>query len=212
MPPTVVSRSDGIEQLPKATHGANLIIGAGVQAAAASTAEIYGIPYRYVVYCPSLLPSPEHPPVFLPLPRSTPWLNRRLWNLARIGFNRGMRPALNRHRSAMGLPPVSDLLDHLLSARPVVAADPLLGALPSRCPLPFDQVPCLHPFDVARSPRAFWPTRSLRHSITSSSPSAPNCSAGACARASVRIRPPRSSRTAALPVALLTRVESEKTK
>ena len=97
--------ADQFEQLPKAALGADLIIGSGVQAAAASTAEIYGIPYRYVVYCPTLLPSPEHPPVFFPLPRSTPWLNRRLWNLARIGFNRGMRPALNRHRSAMGLAP-----------------------------------------------------------------------------------------------------------
>jgi vancomycin aglycone glucosyltransferase len=140
--------ADQFEQLPEAARGANLIIGAGVQAAAASTAEIYGIPYRYVVYCPTLLPSPEHPPVFFPRPHSTPWLNRRLWSLARIGFNHGMRPALNRHRSAMGLAPVSDLLDHLLSTRPVVAADPLLGALPSRCPLPFDQIPCLHPFDV----------------------------------------------------------------
>jgi len=36
----------------------------------------------------------------------------------------------------MGLAPVSDLLDHLLSTRPVVAADPLLGALPARCPPP----------------------------------------------------------------------------
>ena len=128
--------TDQFEQLPKVARGANLIIGAGVQTAAASTAEIYGIPYRYVIYCPTLLPSPEHPPVFLPLPHSTPRLNRRLWSLARIGFNRGMRPALNRHRSAMGLAPVSDLLDHLLSTRPVVAADPLLGALPARCPPP----------------------------------------------------------------------------
>ena len=140
--------ADQFEQLPEAVRGADLIIGAGVQAAAASTAEIYGLPYRYVVYCPTVLPSPEHPPVFFPLPRSTPWFNRRLWSLARIAFNRGMLPALNRHRSAMGLAPVSDLLDHLLSTRPVVAADALLSAPPSRCPLPFDHIPCLHPFTI----------------------------------------------------------------
>ena len=143
-----IALTDQFEQLPKAARGADLIIGAGVQAAAASTAELYNIPYRYVVYCPTLLPSPEHPPVFFPLPRSTPWFNRRLWNLTRIALNRGMRPALNKHRNAMGLAPVSDLLDHLLSTRPVVAADPLLGVLPSRCSLPFDHIPCLHPFDV----------------------------------------------------------------
>jgi vancomycin aglycone glucosyltransferase len=49
--------ADQFEQLPKAARGSGLIIDAGVQAAAASTAEIYGIPYRYVVCCPSLLPS-----------------------------------------------------------------------------------------------------------------------------------------------------------
>jgi vancomycin aglycone glucosyltransferase len=135
------------EQLPVAVRGADLIIGAGVQAAAASTAELYGRPYRYVAYCPSLLPSAEHPPVFLPLERSTPWLNRRLWSLTRIAFNLGVRPALNRHRRALGSPPVSDLLDHLLSTRPVVAADTPLGALPSRCALPFAPIPCLHGFD-----------------------------------------------------------------
>ncbi len=139
--------TDQFEQLPAAARGADLIIGAGVQAAAASTAELYGIPYRYLICCPSLLPSPEHPPVFTSRARSTPWLNRRLWSLSRIAFNLGMRPALNRQRRAIGLPAVSDLLDHLLSARPVVAADPPLAALPSRCPLPFDQIPCLHAFD-----------------------------------------------------------------
>jgi len=144
--------ADQFAQLPEAVRGADLIIGAGVQAAAASTAELYGLPYRYVVYCPNLLPSPEHPPVFFPRPRSTPWFNRRLWSLSRIAFNLGLRPALNRHRSALGLPPVSDLLDHLLSARPVVAVDPLLGALPAHCALPFDSIPCLHPFDSAPLP------------------------------------------------------------
>jgi vancomycin aglycone glucosyltransferase len=140
--------ADQFDQLPKAARCADLIIGAGVQAAAASTAELHGIPYLYVVCCPSLLPSPEQPPVFTPLARSTPWLNRRLWSLCRIAFNLGMRPALNRHRRSIGLPPISDLLDHLLSARPVVAADRLLAAPPSRCRVPFDQIPCLHAFDT----------------------------------------------------------------
>ena len=54
------------------------------------------------------------------------------------------------------------------------------------------------PFDVAGSARTFWPTRSPRHSITSSSPNAPKSGAGACARAWGRTRPLRSSRMAAL--------------
>ena len=54
------------EQLPEATRGADLVIGAGVQCAAPSAAEIHGVPYRYVAYCPTVIPSNEHPPVFFP--------------------------------------------------------------------------------------------------------------------------------------------------
>jgi vancomycin aglycone glucosyltransferase len=147
-----VALADQFAQLPDAARGADLIIGAGAQGAAGSTAEILDVPYRYVAYCPTLLPSPEHPPVFLPFRRSREGFNRGLWRFSRFAFNRGLRPALNRHRSALGLGPISDLLDHLLSPRPVLAADPLLGALPSRATLPFDHIPCLHPFDVKPLP------------------------------------------------------------
>lgn len=135
------------EQLPEATRGADLLIGAGVQVAAPSAAELHGVPYRYVAYCPALIPSNEHPPLFLPTLRAPRWINHTLWRALGLVFNRGMRPAINRHRNTLGLTPVRDLFPHLLSERPVLAADPELSSLPENCALPVDQIPCLHPFE-----------------------------------------------------------------
>jgi UDP:flavonoid glycosyltransferase YjiC (YdhE family) len=135
------------EQIPEATRGADLVIGAGVQFAAASAAEIHGVPYRYVAYCPVAIPSDAHPPLFFPKRRLPRWINRALWSALGLALNRGMRPAVNRHRSALGLMPVRELFPHLLSERPVLAADAELGASPPNCRLPVDQIPCLHPFE-----------------------------------------------------------------
>jgi UDP:flavonoid glycosyltransferase YjiC (YdhE family) len=136
--------------LPGAARGADLMVAAGVEVAARSVAELCGIPYRYVVYCPSLLPSREYPPAFLPvgLPR---WANRPVWWLLRTGFNLTVRGALNGYRRALGLPPAGDLWAHFLGERPVLAADRALAPLPPDVTLPVEQVPCLHTFD-AREP------------------------------------------------------------
>ena len=53
--------------LPEAARGADLLIGAGVQIAGPSVAEHLGIPYRFVTYCPVLLPSAQHAPPVLPV-------------------------------------------------------------------------------------------------------------------------------------------------
>jgi UDP:flavonoid glycosyltransferase YjiC (YdhE family) len=135
------------EQLPDATRGADLVIGAGVQFAAPSAAEIHGVPYRYVAYCPTVIPSNDHPPVILPTASPPRWVNRTLWRALGLGLRWGMRPAINRQRNACGLGPVRDLLSHVLSEHPVLAADPELGPRPANCPLPLDQIPCLHPFE-----------------------------------------------------------------
>jgi vancomycin aglycone glucosyltransferase len=135
------------EQLPEATRGADLVIGAGVQIAAPSAAEIHGVPYRYVAYCPAVIPSNDHPPLFLPTRSPPRWINRILWGALGLVANRSMRPAVNRHRIALGLRPVRAILPHLLSERPVLAADAELGPLPANCRLPVEQIPCLHPFE-----------------------------------------------------------------
>jgi hypothetical protein len=50
---------DEFAALPALARGFDLIVGASVQAGAPSVAELLGIPYRYVVYCTALVPSPQ---------------------------------------------------------------------------------------------------------------------------------------------------------
>ena len=94
--------------VPEAAAGADLVIGAGVQAGAAAAAEIHGIPYRYVAYCPVLFPSAEYAPATVPaigLPR---WANRVAWGLTQPIFVGFITRELNRQRQAIGLPPLRD--------------------------------------------------------------------------------------------------------
>ncbi len=133
------------ERLPEATSDVDLVLGAGVCFAGASAAELHGIPYRLLCFCPLLLPSAEHAPFVVPTFSSPPWLNRLLWRCAVPLFGRLVSPRLNRHRRRLGLPAVRGLYRHLLSADPVLAADPILAPLPEDCPLDVQRVACLHP-------------------------------------------------------------------
>ena len=134
-------------QLPEATRGADLVIGAGVQAAAGSVAEFHGVPYRYLVYCPVILPSREHSPMLFPTRELPAWLVAALWRFTRFGFNAAMRGSINRHRAALGIGPITDVFDYLLSPHPVVAADGELATIPADFDRPVEQIPCLHPIE-----------------------------------------------------------------
>jgi vancomycin aglycone glucosyltransferase len=133
--------------LPDAVRGADLVVGAGVQAGARSAAELHGVPYRYVVYCPAVLPSAQHAPAFFPLPPLPRWVNRLAWAALRAGWNLGLRGALNAHRAGLGLAPVRDLFAHFLGERPLLAADAGLAEAPADLRDSVAQIPCLHAFD-----------------------------------------------------------------
>lgn len=133
--------------LPDAVRGADLVVAGGVQVAARTAAELAGADYRYVAYCPAILPSAEHPPAFLPLGGRSRRRNRALWSLVRLGLHATVRRSLNGYRRALGLPPVGDLLSNLIGERPVLAADRALAPGPADLDRPLEQVPCLHPFD-----------------------------------------------------------------
>jgi UDP:flavonoid glycosyltransferase YjiC (YdhE family) len=131
--------------LPEAAAGMDRLFAAGTILAGASAAEIHGIPFRFVAYTPALLPSCDHAPAFLPFQPRSRMANRALWWTARALFTALVRRDVNRARHALGLPPVRDLLHHLLSPRPVLAVDRPFAPLPADCPIPAVQMPCLHP-------------------------------------------------------------------
>ena len=52
------------ETIAAAAQGCDVIVGAtALQIAARSVAERMGIPYVFVAYCPTVLPSPHHAPI-----------------------------------------------------------------------------------------------------------------------------------------------------
>jgi vancomycin aglycone glucosyltransferase len=140
------------EALPTATEGADLVIGAGVQGGAPSAAEMHGVPYRYVVYCPAFLPSREHAPFLFPVQRFPRWTWRALWWVVDRAQEILMRRDLNQLRSQMGLAPVPHAFTHLVSERPVLAADRSLAPPPGDLPIEVEQSLCLHPPDETPVP------------------------------------------------------------
>jgi UDP:flavonoid glycosyltransferase YjiC (YdhE family) len=138
--------------LPDATAGAGLIIGAGVQVAAASVAERHGVPYRYVAYVPTLLPSSEHAPCLLPLPRLPRWVNRLLWWLLERVYSAMLRGTINRERAALGLGPIRNVLAHFVTDSPLLAADPELAPAPADFYLRTTVIGCLHALEGGELP------------------------------------------------------------
>ena len=121
------------DQTLAAARGADLIV-SGVHAAAPSVAEVLGLPYRTLLFCPQLIPSRFHPPPGAPwfsLPHAC---NRLLWRAARCGFEFTLKDTINRRRSGWGLPGIRDLSGYLVHDCAIVASDGALAGLPPDAP------------------------------------------------------------------------------
>ena len=116
--------------LAAAAEGCDALVATGLtHFAARSVTDKLGIPYVYATFCPVNLPSPHHPP--LPLPgRPFPLDvtgNQALWDLDAQSRNALWGPAINTHRASIGLPPVDNVLGHMVTGHPWLAADPALS-------------------------------------------------------------------------------------
>jgi len=129
--------------LGEAAKGCDAVVSATLQAAARSIAEVRKLPYVSVTFAPITVPSPDHPPPFI-RPQTLPRLvNRVLWRFAERSWSRTFRPFVNEERAKLGLAPVENMMRHVATDEPWVAADPVLapggtGAwfLPDPTPLP----------------------------------------------------------------------------
>jgi vancomycin aglycone glucosyltransferase len=102
------------ETVADAAIGCDMVIATAMsQFVGPSVAEKLGIPYRYVLFCPDVLDG-----------------------LDGVSFNESFGAPINAHRASIGLPPVGDVGEFMFTARPLLAADPILG--PWRGPEGFD--------------------------------------------------------------------------
>ena len=88
-----------------AAAGCDVIVATAMsQFVGPSVAEKLGIPYRYVLFCPDVLDG-----------------------LDGKGFDELFGEPVNAQRATIGLPPVGDVGRFMFTARPLLAADPILG-------------------------------------------------------------------------------------
>jgi UDP:flavonoid glycosyltransferase YjiC (YdhE family) len=117
----------------RASVGTDLIVGAGVQLAGASIADLRGVPYVNAVFCPCVLPSRLAPP---PIRWQTlpPWVNRLLWRFGAPAIDALLRGPINAGRAEFGLSHVDSPMKTLVQRPTIVAAYSELGPLPVDAP------------------------------------------------------------------------------
>lgn len=124
--------AEQFDKLAAAAEGCAALVASGLMPAAASArsvAEKLGIRSVHVSYCPIFLPSPHHRPFPLPGRPIPPDVtdSRVLDDLDVQSYNALYGPALNTNRASIGLPPVDNVRNFILTDHPWLAADPTLA-------------------------------------------------------------------------------------
>lgn len=114
-----------------AAEGCDVLVATGMMPAAAgalSVAEKLGIRSVSVTFQQLTLPSPHRAPLAYagrPFPPEVTD-NRALWELDAHNINALFGAALNGNRASIGLPPVANVRDYVIGAKPWLATDPVM--------------------------------------------------------------------------------------
>jgi vancomycin aglycone glucosyltransferase len=122
------------EPVVRASEGCELIIGAGLQFAAASVAQWRNVPYAHGVFCPCATPSSATPPPNVHRQTLPRWVNRLLWQVGGPMADLALRGHINRGRATLGLEALNSPISQILKGRTILAADRDLGPLPDDAP------------------------------------------------------------------------------
>src|SRR5262245_57761401 len=154
--------TDQFQTIGAAADGCDVIVGANAhQYAAPSIAEHAGIGCVTAVYAPVALPSPDLAPPPTPGQAVDPagiTIEEQWRNTAKVWNERAL-DRINQNRGRLGLHPIDDVLDYVLTDHPWLAADAALAPVPptpgrpvfqphawvlaDRTPLPADLDACL---------------------------------------------------------------------
>ena len=117
-------------QLQSIFKGADFVFGSAFLHAGRSVAELMGIPYRYITFCPGNLPSSYHPSINSPNREMKPVFNKFSWWVQQGSENFSYRKTLNKKRLEHGMKPVSNIFSYFFGEEVIVASDPVLGTVP----------------------------------------------------------------------------------
>jgi vancomycin aglycone glucosyltransferase len=115
--------------LSELARTADFILAGGLHFGVPTAAELHGVPWRWVLYSLTMLPSDARPPIVMPFARAPRWVNRIAWRYTNYYINTHLRDALDEHRARLGLPPIADITEHLRCENPILAIDPELAPL-----------------------------------------------------------------------------------
>lgn len=115
-----------------AAEGCDAILATGLfpsVAAARIVAETMDLPFGMVSFSPTNLPSPDHPPVARPGWPHPPGVtdNTALWAFDAEAMDGLFAEAVNAQRTALGLPAIEGVRDHVFGRSAWLATDPVLG-------------------------------------------------------------------------------------
>lgn len=128
-----------VQEMKRHGEWADIFVGGGVLHAAASVAEAFGKPYRYIAYCAQIVPSRLHAPYVVPFQRLPGWANLLSWQLMDLVLLAGAAPALNRvRRELLDLDPVWRITNQVTPRGSVI-----LAVNPDLAPTPYDHDPDL---------------------------------------------------------------------
>jgi vancomycin aglycone glucosyltransferase len=122
------------EPVARTSEGCELIVGAGLQFAAASVAQWRAVPYAHAVFCPCATPNSATPPPNVHRQSLPRWINRLLWQAGGPMADLALRGPINRGRATLGLEALSSPISQLLEGLTILAADRDLGPLPDDAP------------------------------------------------------------------------------
>jgi vancomycin aglycone glucosyltransferase len=112
----------------------DLVIGSGVQLAAASGAELWNATYVTAVFCPCAVPNSGAPPAVVSTQSLPGWMNRLLWYAGAPVVALALGGMINAGRGRLGLAPIRSVVSHLSGAATILAADPDLAPLADDAP------------------------------------------------------------------------------
>ena len=115
--------------IPALVERNDFVLVGGLHLAVPTVAERHAVPWRWVLYSLTMLPSSARPPIVMPFPRAPRFLNWLGWRYMNWFTNSQLRDPLNEYRARLGLPPIADVTDHLGCQNPIIAIDPELAPL-----------------------------------------------------------------------------------